>query len=130
MSKKKEKPEKTRKQQESNRNPDGTFKEGMSGNPAGRPPGTRNLSTALHEALQQKAKNSANTYQELLIQRVLNDAIVKGKGDMVKLIWSYIDGQPQQGIDLTTGGESMNMTSDRVMDMVAEISARLKEEKT
>jgi len=41
---------------QANRRPDGRFKKGVSGNPAGRPKGTRNSATLLREALQMNAE--------------------------------------------------------------------------
>lgn len=97
-------------------------------NPLGKPKGSKHLTTKLFEALQTMQKDG-KSYSDLLVAKILNDAVA-GKSDMVKLVINYIDGMPEQGIDLTTGGEKINSSSDNVMAMAKEISERLKKQKT
>lgn len=129
-------PENTGKNQDIERNPDGTFKPGVSGNPAGKPKGAKHLTSLLFEALQKKArdkngKETESTYQDLLIQRILKDAIEKGNTSLIHLCMNYIDGMPQQGIDLTSNGESVVSSNDvDVMEMAKLISKQLKAKKT
>lgn len=99
-------------------------------NPNGKPKGTKHLSTKLFDALQQLDPNSNKSYADLLVKRILNDAIVKGNTTLINLVMSYIDGAPQQGIDLTTNGESISQPSDKVMEMIREVSDKLKQQKT
>jgi hypothetical protein len=107
----------------------GKFAPGVSGNPAGKPKGSKHLSTMLLNALKAQSLNG-KTYDTLFIERVLNDAIVKGKPEMVRLVMNYVDGMPAQGIDLTTDGERIDASGDAIMKMAAEISAKLKKQKT
>ena len=97
-------------------------------NPAGKPKGSKHLTTKIFEALQ-TMKKDGKSYSDLLVAKILNDA-VSGKSDMVKLVINYVDGMPEQGIDVTSGGEKLNSSSDNVMAMAKEISDRLKKQKT
>lgn len=111
------------------------FAPGHSGNPAGKPKGSKHLTTLLFDALLERAKDengneSKNTYSDLLIKRILNDAIVKGNSSMIHLIVNYIDGLPQQGIDITTDGEKIGADSIDVIAIARKVSAELKEQKT
>jgi hypothetical protein len=113
-----------------------TFKKGQSGNPGGRPKG-KHLTTLLFEALRKKARDkdgneTDKTYEDLLIERILADAIKKGNTSLIHMIMGYIDGSPDQGIqlDVTTNGETLNTASSDILLMAKEISERLKAKKT
>lgn len=113
---------------------DTQFKKGQSGNPGGRPKG-KHLTTLLFEALKKKARNkdgteAEKTYQDLLIDRILLDAITKGNTSLIHLVMSYIDGAPEEFIDITSNGGSISQSSDDVMEMVKRVSAELKKKKT
>jgi len=107
------------------RNPDGTF---AIGNP-GKPKGAKHLTTKLFDALENMTKDG-KSYSDLLIQRILNDAIVKGNPSMIHMIMNYVDGMPQQGLDLTTGGDKLEKSNTDVMELARRISSELKEKKT
>lgn len=64
-----DKREPTGKKQEIERLPDGRFPKGVSGNPNGRPAGTRNFSTILDEAISELAKS--NNIEETQVERDL-----------------------------------------------------------
>lgn len=135
MAMKETKPENTGAKQQIERNPDGTFKEGVSGNPAGKPKGSKHLSTLLWEALQKKAKDKTGketdtTVADLLIQRLLKDAVEKGS--RIEMIFDRIDGQAKQEIDLTSLGEKLPAASTDVdvMELAREVSKKLKAKKT
>ena len=102
---------------------------GVSLNPAGKPKGVRHLSALLYELLTQKDEKTGETYAALLNKRVVKDAIEKGNTSFVSLIYNYIDGAPQQGIDLTTKGESIAPTAD-VMEIANRVSEELRKAKT
>jgi len=107
------------------------FKPGQVANPNGRPKGTKNLSTMLWEALQEKARNSngepmKDTYADLFIKRVLKDAIEKGSGK--ELIFDRIEGQAKQAINLNV--ETENTQGLDVMELARKVSEELKAKKT
>lgn len=113
------------------RNKDGTFPPGVSGNPAGKPKGAKHLTTLLFQALQKKIPGRDETYQDKLIERILTEAIVKGKGEQIRMIMNYVDGMPTQGIDITSNDETIGGTSDiDVLEIARRVSAQLKQEKT
>ena len=98
-------------------------------NPAGKPKGSKHITTLLMEALKSRKNENGKSYEELFIERILTETIIKGKGDMVKHAWDHIDGTPSQAIDLTSGGDKLEAGAD-VMAMAAEISERLRKQKT
>lgn len=77
--------------QESSRNPDGTFKPGVSGNPNGRPPG-KSIKTLVREYLEEHPE-AMNKFVEYF---------AKENRD---LAWQMLEGRPQQ--DVTTDGEKI-----------------------
>ena len=85
-----------------NRNPHGTFKEGVSGNPNGRPEGAGiSITTEIKKKLMEVPKDKKSTYLQLLINRIFKKAIQDGDSLMIKKIWEYIDGMPKQNLKLT-----------------------------
>ena len=76
------------------------WEKGQSGNPNGRPKGSKNFTTKVREALEKIADGKDYTYEEALIKSVLKNAIVDGDTSTQRLIWGYLDGLPQQNIDM------------------------------
>ena len=70
------------------------FVKGQSGNPAGKPVGTRSFTTKVREALEKIADGKDYTYEEAFIKSILKKAIVDGDTSMQKIIWNYLDGMP------------------------------------
>lgn len=85
-----------------------TWKPGQSGNPAGKPPGAKNFTTKVREALEKIADGEQDTTNEqLFIKAILEKAIVQKDPSIQRLMWNYLDGMPSQHIDHTTGGEKI-----------------------
>lgn len=73
-----------------------TFKKGESGNPAGRPKGSKGLTTLLREALEVIGEGQKDPYSEQLVKKVMKMAINEGNEQMIKLCWGYLEGMPVQ----------------------------------
>lgn len=101
------------------------FKKGESGNPKGRPEGSRNLSTILKEMLAAIAPDEIVnakfvkefckgkkqiTNADALTARLINEGIIKGESWAVKEIFDRTDGKAPQSVDLTSNGETILAT--------------------
>lgn len=71
------------------------WEKGQSGNPAGRPSGSVSITAEIKKKLQEVPEGQQKSYLELLINRILKQAVVDGNEQMIKQIWSYIDGTPR-----------------------------------
>lgn len=72
----------------------GRFKPGMSGNPVGKPAGALSITAEIKKRLQEVPEGQQKSYLELLVNRILKQAVVDGNEQMIKQIWSYVDGTP------------------------------------
>lgn len=101
-----------------NLNPDTSglnkWQPGESGNPDGRPKGSKNFTTLVRDALEEitnykdeQGQIKTDTYKRLLIKRILNKAIDKGDTRMIELIWNYFDGKPRGSLDVGVDKESL-----------------------
>lgn len=82
----------------------------------GRPKGARGLTTQVKEALLAISEGQETTEQEQLVQTILKKA--KG-GDvaMIKLMWNYMEGMPQQRIEQNiTGTISLTELFNKAQD--------------
>jgi len=96
------------------RNPDGTIKSGCL-NPKGKPKGARSLTTLLREALIRVGNDKGERFDELLIKKVLDKALVEGDNKMIELAFNYIDGKPLQTV-VNKNNHSFKKTIDEVRD--------------
>lgn len=82
--------------------PDGKF---IAGNP-GKPKGARHMTTKIMEAIEKVSADSGKREDVELVRTLIRQA---KKGDMqaMKLIFNYVDGMPQQDIDVTTDGQPL-----------------------
>lgn len=94
--------------QENNRNPDGTFKKGISGNPNGRPVGQ-----SLKEYTRHKLASMTEDEKEAFLSGI----------EEYKL-WTMAEGNPAQHTDITTQGEKITYTPE-VKAVVDEFEDRL-----
>lgn len=66
----------------------------------GRPPGIKNFTTKVREALEKIADGKDYTYEEAFIKSIMKKAIVEGDPSTQRLIWNYLDGLPRQTQDV------------------------------
>ncbi len=89
----------------SNPNVKPRWKKGESGNPAGKPKGTRSLTTLLREAMIKVGKGESEPYDEQLIKKVLDMATKQGNEAMIRLCWNYLEGMPKETKEIDFKGE-------------------------
>lgn len=115
------------------------FKPGQSGNPAGRPVGSKNLSTILRDMLEEEidvkvddtGRKERRKFSELIIRKLIKRAS-DGDPRAIKEIFDRIEGRAKQSVDVTTDGKPLNdevdytKLSDNVLRAIA--AARKPEE--
>jgi hypothetical protein len=80
----------------------------IEGNPGGgRPKGSGiSITTAIKRELEKRPEGQdKSTYLDLLVKRIMKKAIQEGDQQTIKQIWNYVDGMPQQNVDLQSGGK-------------------------
>ena len=93
------------KKQVENRDEQGHFVKGKSGNPecigVGRPKGAGiSITTEIKRKLHEIPEGQKKTYLEMLILKILKKAISDEDSIMIKQIWNYIDGMPKEHMEL------------------------------
>lgn len=80
------------------------FKPGQSGNPKGRPPKGYSITEMMKEMLA-----SDPDLKKEIGYKIAEKA---KRGDMaaMKMLWQYMDGMPQQNVDLKSGDEPLSIT--------------------
>jgi hypothetical protein len=87
------------------------FQPGQSGNPNGRPKGSRSFTTKVKEALEKIADGKEYTYEEAFIKAILKKAIVDQDTGMMRTVWEQLDGKPLQRSEITgKDGKSISIT--------------------
>ena len=96
----------------------GRIMPGHSLNPAGRPKGTLSITSMIKAKLQEIPAGQQESYAELLIKRILKEAIDKGDARMVKQIWNYIDGMPNQKLTIDSEQyQKVQSTLDQINEL-------------
>lgn len=108
------------------RNEDGTIKPGFTANPNGRPKGSKNFTTIIREALQDKVPGQTFTYGEALKMALLNGAIVNKDPRLIKLIWNYLDGMPNQVIG-SVDGKDITDVREKMVKLAEELGIGFEE---
>ena len=76
------------------------FMPGVSGNPNGRPKGSGiSITTEIKKKLEEVPEGQKATYLQLLINRIMKQAIQDGDQQMITKIWNYVDGMPKQPLE-------------------------------
>jgi len=105
------------------------FMPGQSGNPGGRPKGSKSLRNLLIQALRKKAKDGKGgerEFYELLTESIVVNA-AKGNAALVKLIFDYHDGPPPQKHELTEfiyQGSELRETVRKVAELMRDFVPR------
>lgn len=73
----------------------------LPGNPGGgRPKGSGiSITTEIKKKLEECPEGQKATYLQLLINRIMKQAIQDGDQQMITKIWNYVDGMPKQTLD-------------------------------
>ncbi len=107
------KKEASEKQKEPSRNGEKTGRDEMTGQfvegnnfGLGRPKGSRNITTLLREKLEEVDPKCGMRYIDILIQQILQAALIEKNTKIIELIWNYVDGKPPQSLDVTSNGKS------------------------
>ncbi len=75
--------------------------------------GSKWLTTKLDEALRRIGDGNKEPYDDLLIKRVMRNAIVDGDMRAIEHIWNRLEGTAPQTIDLQSKGESIASGIDK-----------------
>ena len=85
-------------------------------NREGRPVGARGMTTRVRDALEKYAELKEGGKKEIMT--VLAEKAIKmalnGDGQMLKIIWNYLDGMPKQNMELKINPNDENWEKDRV----------------
>ena len=103
------------------------WEKGQSGNPAGRPPGSVSITAEIKKKLLEIPENQQKSYLDLLINRILKKAVVDGNDQMIKQIWSYIDGPPRQAenFDTVMQDEHINLLNKNGVEVQGECGEKI-----
>ena len=88
------------------RNEDGTFAPGNGGGP-GRPVGSVSITTIIKRKLQEAPPGQRQALAELLAEKILDKAYVDGNETLIKEVWHYVDGMPNQKVDFGVDKENI-----------------------
>tara|TARA_R110002012_G_scaffold276213_1_gene463103 strand:- start:162 stop:470 length:309 start_codon:yes stop_codon:yes gene_type:complete len=84
-----------------NRNTDGTFKAGVSGNPNGRPPNRQSIPDLLRAIGEEEGSTDGLSKLEVVLRKVFGYA-VEGKSWAVQFIAERTEGKPLQPMQIET----------------------------
>jgi len=88
------------------------FIKGQSGNPNGRPKGSGlSITTIIKQELETIPEGEKSTYLELLVKKILDKAI-GGDFQMIRQIWNYIDGMPNQKIRVENQDNNLELSEE------------------
>jgi len=73
---------------------------GSTANPFGRPKGSISITAEIKKKLAEVPEGERKSYLDLIILKILKKAIIEENENMLKTIWSYMDGTPKQTFGL------------------------------
>ena len=83
----------------------GRFTDGNPGGP-GRPTGV-SISKLIREKMNEVPLGQRKLYGELLVEKILDMALVEGDVQMIKEIWHYIDGKPKETMTIDVDANNL-----------------------
>ena len=116
-------------QKEKTKNPDNTgdyrddkgrFRQGVSGNPNGKPPGSISVVAELKKKLEEIPKEGnpeKKRYLDMLVLKVIKKALAEGDVSMIKDIIDRIDGRPKQPTEFS-GSVYLNKISPEEQEKI------------
>lgn len=85
-----------------NREENGRFTQGISGNPSGRPKGSISIRDKVRQELEKIPDGEKETYLELMVKQILTKAL-KGDFSMLRLVWEQLDGRARESMKIDDG---------------------------
>lgn len=109
------------------------FKPGQSGNPAGRPKGSKNLSTNLREMLEVEI-DTLDPVKKIQVKKKIGDVLnlkliqsaLQGNLSALKEIYDRIEGKAKEHVEIETPGDQ-KITVEFVETSIEELKERQKE---
>ncbi len=106
------------------------FKPGQSGNPAGRPKGSKNMTTIVLEYMRSKKfkiKTDDGKYIEVdgdtaFADAMMYNALEKKDREALRMIWEFSDGKPTQGHKIEMGPRGYEISPDQEQKMKNEFN--------
>jgi hypothetical protein len=106
------------------------FKEGESGNPAGRPKGSKNLSTILKEMLEEEieitldGKKERKQFKDIIVRRLVKKA---NDGDLraIQEIFDRTEGKAKQEVEQSTTIKDQRLDLSKLSDEELRILAEI-----
>jgi hypothetical protein len=109
------------------------FRKGQSGNPNGRPPNERVLTKILERALSKtEERDGSRVARKRIMADMAAEAVINGKVtfpdgavlelgpkewvDFVQWVYKHVDGPPRQEVDMTSGGQPIEISVKLVND--------------
>jgi hypothetical protein len=77
------------------RDENGRLLPGNTANPNGRPKGL-SITEMVKKALEEVEETTGLTWKDLIVKKILRKSVNEGDREMIKAVWSYIDGMPRQ----------------------------------
>jgi hypothetical protein len=104
------------------RNPDGTFKKGVSGNPAGKKLGCLDFKTQFFDALEKMSQESG-VESDIIYKEIFQQGILKARNGEYKFYRDLLDrlfGRALQPMDMTTGGKEIRTGTTFIVEDFSE----------
>jgi hypothetical protein len=97
----------------------GQIAPGNTANPGGRPKGSYSIMTILRKKMEEIPLGQTKEWAHQVAEIILDEAVVHRKGDMLKLLVQYMDGMPNQKIDLGVDKEEVGTLTEFLQAMAA-----------